>query len=52
MGKNKKKTAIIKKEEEKAQKVVINYFGTDYADRIFLFRLIDSLQIIEIMQRN
>lgn len=46
MGKAKKKTAISKKEEQQAQKGsqnsvrLINYFGIDYADRIFLFRLI------------
>ena len=51
MSKGKKKVAITKKEEEQAQKVVknsvrlINYFGIDYADCIFLFRLISSPQI-------
>lgn len=56
MGKVKKKVAISKKEEEQAQKRcqnsvrLINYFGIDYADRIFLFRLISSPQIIRLTQ--
>lgn len=51
MGKAKKKTAISKKEEQQAQKVVkivfclINYFGIGNVGCILLFRLIDSLQI-------
>ena len=59
MGKVKKKVAISKKEEEQAQKVVkivfvsliiLTTFCIDYADRIFLFRLISSPQIIRLTQ--
>ena len=44
MSKGKKKVAITKKEEENSVRL-INYFGIDYADCIFLFRLISSPQI-------
>ena len=53
MGKSKRKVAHSKKEEEQAQRVVkivicfTHYFGADYADRIFLFRLIDSPQVTQ-----
>jgi len=56
MGKVKKKVAISKKRRrtspEGCQNSVrlINYFGIDYADRIFLFRLISSPQIIRLTQ--
>jgi len=49
MGKSKRKVAHSKKEEEQAQRVVKIVFVslTDYADRIFLFRLIDSPQVTQ-----
>ncbi len=50
MSKGKKKVAITKKKKNKLKGCqnsvrLINYFGIDYADCIFLFRLISSPQI-------